>query len=273
MSNLIQEIIAGEFRMQKLHKAWKVCIGCSILIFCTSGLCVNAFSIYLPYILSYNNFTNTQISMLITARSFSAFVAMFLTGIFYEHVDLRKGMAMAGYLVAGSFLLYGLAKSYPMYFLSAIITGIGYGFGTMVPIGIMLNRWFRSDLSLATGICACVTGLSTLGLPSLIALSIEKNGLSETFIIESIIIVILITICYLLISSSPAKANCEPYYNSESKNKSVSTKQLSNYNPVMNGKAWIILVPMMLLIGGVTNTAYSHLSVFMTSTGIDTHST
>lgn len=32
--------------MRKLHRAWLVCIGCALLLFCTSGLTINAFDGY-----------------------------------------------------------------------------------------------------------------------------------------------------------------------------------------------------------------------------------
>lgn len=55
--------------MKKIHYAWFVCAGCALLLFCTSGLSINAFTIYQPYILKLNNFTNSQSSMIITVSS------------------------------------------------------------------------------------------------------------------------------------------------------------------------------------------------------------
>lgn len=44
----------------KPHYGWFVCLGCALLLFSTSGLTVNAFTVYQPYILRYNGLTNSQ---------------------------------------------------------------------------------------------------------------------------------------------------------------------------------------------------------------------
>ena len=116
--------------MKKLHRAWKVCIGCAILFFCTSGLVTNAFSIYLPYILSLDGFTNTRISTLLTVRSLAGFIALFATGLYYRVLSLKKGMLLSMIMVAAGFMVYGFAgPNYPLYLLGALLTGFGYGFG------------------------------------------------------------------------------------------------------------------------------------------------
>ncbi len=55
-------------RKHPIHYAWRVCLGCALLLFCTSGLCINAFTVYQPYILTRNGFTNAQSSLIITVR-------------------------------------------------------------------------------------------------------------------------------------------------------------------------------------------------------------
>ena len=50
---------------QRIYR-WVIC-GCSaVLMFVTTGLSINVFSVYQPYIISQNQFTNTQGSLLVT---------------------------------------------------------------------------------------------------------------------------------------------------------------------------------------------------------------
>ena len=129
---------------KKVHYAWFVCAGCALLLFCTSGLAVNAFTIYQPYILQRGGLTNAQSSLLITFRNLFSFFAMLLTGWYYRKLPLRVGMFASGLTVALGFFLYGAARTYPMYLLAATVTGIGYGFGTMIPVAILMEHWFWS---------------------------------------------------------------------------------------------------------------------------------
>ncbi len=273
--------------MKSVHRAWGVCLGCAILIFCTSGLVTNAFSIYMPYILDREGFSGTGVSMILTVRTLSSFAVMFLTGIYYDRLSLRTGMTLAGILVAAGFLVYGLSSGYAGYYAGSVLAGLGYGLGSMVPIGIMLNRWFARSLSSAVGICTCVTGLSTLGIPSLITMMIAKYGLHRTFMLESLVILILVLLSCLLISNSPEEKGCLPYGsdassgseradgknglgNAEERAGKGSGHLSGNYRPVIGGRLWLVLVPMMLLLGGYTSSAYTHLPLLMAGENIST---
>ena len=256
--------------MKRLHRAWGVCAGCAVLIFCTSGLVTNAFSIYLPFIQSENGFSGTQISSILTVRSLSSFAAMYLTGLYYRLFSYRRGMTLAGITAALGFLVFGMAKSYPVYLSAAVLIGLGYGFGSLVPVGIILNRWFNSRLSSATGICSCVTGLSTLGIPSLITVSAERLGLGFTFIAEALLVLLLSLLSGLLIKDSPQADGCEPY--SVPAVRAERGKRELHLKPVIKGRAWIAFAAMLLLIGLGTNVSYCHLSMLMTSEGMSVSS-
>lgn len=249
--------------MKKIHFAWYVCIGCALLLFCTSGLTVNAFTIYQPYILRQGGLTNAQSSMLITVRSLFSFLGMLLTGWYYRKLSLRIGMLLSGLTVALSFFVYGLARSYGAYVLAAAITGIGYGFGTMIPVAITLEHWFLKEQTLAIGICSAVTGLSTLGIPSLLTACIEDFGLAATFLGESTVIVALTLISFLLVRDRPGDIGMQPFGYGEH----VEQSETSRHESGLKRADWILVVPMLLLLGGFTSVGYSHLTVHLNALG------
>lgn len=255
--------------MKKIHYGWVVCLGCALLLFCTSGLAVNAFTIYQPYILKQNNFSNAQSSAIITVRNLFSFIAMFLTGIYYKKLSLRVGMTVAGMLTAMGFVVFGVAKNYSMYCLGAVAVGLGYGLGTMVPIATLLGRWFISKRTFAISICSAITGLSTLGIPSLLTLMIESMGLRITFILEACFIAVLTVISFLLIRNVPAEKGVEPYHLGE---EITPLKNVRGGNGLKK-RHWVLLVPMLLLLGAMTNVGYSHLSVLVSAAGYDAHMT
>ena len=256
--------------MKKLHRAWKVCIGCAILFFCTSGLVTNAFSIYLPYILSLDGFTNTRISTLLTVRSLAGFIALFATGLYYRVLSLKKGMLLSMIMVAAGFLVYGFAgPNYPLYLLGALLTGFGYGFGSMAAIGVILDNWFETDLPVATGICGSVTGLSTLGIPTLITVLIGRIGLGNTFRLEALAILLITLLCRRLILSDPSGTGDVPFSRGQKSGEASALSAVRpSYRPVLTKKLWLIMMPATFILGGYTATAYSNLSVLMTGEGL-----
>ncbi len=250
--------------MKRIHYGWFICLGCALLLFCTSGLSINTFTVFQPYILSENGFTNTQTSSIITIRSLFSFISMFLTGIYYKKISLRNGMFMAGLINAFGFFLFGIADNYPLYCAGAVCIGIGYGFGTMVPIALLLERWFIKKRTLALSICSAITGLSTFGFPSLLTWLIETFSLKTTFIGESLFIVLLSYISFLLIRDDPFKKGVLPY--GAHANLSKDSQHASS-STVLTKKYWALLVPMLLFLGAMTSVAYSHLAVLTSSEG------
>ena len=106
--------------MKKPHYAWLVCAGCALLLFCTSGLTVNAFTIYQPFLLRQGNLTNAQSSMLITIRNLFSFLGMLLTAWYYRKLTLRTGMLLSGLMVGFSFLVWKVKR----------LVGLASGFQT-----------------------------------------------------------------------------------------------------------------------------------------------
>ena len=62
--------------MPRIHRAWAICAGGVLMLFTTVGLGANAFSVYQPYIIAYNNFTNAQGSWIISVRSLFILIGM-----------------------------------------------------------------------------------------------------------------------------------------------------------------------------------------------------
>ena len=69
--------------MKRLHRAWAICLGCTLMLFVCGGLSVNAFSVTQPYVLAYGGFTNTQTSMINTIRALSYLGCMFAAPLFF----------------------------------------------------------------------------------------------------------------------------------------------------------------------------------------------
>jgi len=259
----------GMREREKPFYGWFVCAGCAMLLFCTSGLAINAFTIYQPYILRLNGFTNAQSSLIVTIRSLLSFVSMLLTGLYYRKLSLRTGMLLAGLMAAGGFFLFGAARGFFLYGLAAALVGLGYGFGTMIPVSMVMERWFIEKRTLAVGVCSAVTGLSTLGIPSLLTWMIERLGMASSFYIEGAFIVLLVTVSALLIRSRPADMGLHPWGDWDE----AGRIELSGHAEGLNRKDWALLVPMMLCIGAFTNVGYSHLSVLAVGEGFSAHTT
>lgn len=151
--------------MRKIHYGWVICVTCTLLLFVTMGTVSNGFSIYLPYIMAERGLTHAQTSSLVTLRCLVAFVAMLLIGGYYRKVSLRVGTGLAVCCAGLAFWLYSAAETYPLFCVGAAVSGISYGLGSIIPVSILINRWFDQHRALALSICASGSGIATIVLP------------------------------------------------------------------------------------------------------------
>ncbi len=95
------------------HRAWAVCLGCSLALFTVMGLGVNVFTIYQPWIIQVHGFSNAQGSWITTVRSLFALLAMLSVDTLCRRLGLRYTMGVGMACFALSYALFGAAGTFP----------------------------------------------------------------------------------------------------------------------------------------------------------------
>jgi MFS family permease len=77
-------------------------------------------------------------------------------------VGVRRTFAIGSALICAGSLLLGLFATKPWHYVAAygVIVGVGMGFGTLVPAGTAVTRWFRRFRGRAMGICLGASGIA-----------------------------------------------------------------------------------------------------------------
>lgn len=247
-----------------LHYSWAICLGCTIMLLVTGGLCVNAFSVVLPYILEQNDFTSTQTSFISTVRMLAYLICMLLTPAFYRLLGYRLGMTASCIFGALSFLVFAFAKSLPAYYLGGVLSGVAYGFGSMVPASILITRWFRARHGLALGLCSAGTGFALIAFSPIMTTIIETHSLFSCFLFLCAVCVSVAIIVFILVRESPEKCGKTPYGRSSLR----GSAQTRISNTVHFGKLrWAFLFLATLLLGAITSPGCTHLMVLFKTSG------
>lgn len=189
--------------MKKHHYAWTICAAGTLLIFITMGAVSNAFSIYMPYIRDGFGLTNAQTSTLVTMRLIVAFVCMLLIGKYYEFFEIRLGGALAAAFGGLAFLIYSFSSDFPMFALGAGVSGLAYGFGSMVPVSILMTRWFDDHKALAISICSAGSGLGSIILPPVVTGLLSTLSMPAVFRIEALFIICCALVIYVALRNYP----------------------------------------------------------------------
>ena len=196
--------------MKKMHYGWVICITCTLLLFVNMGTVSNGFSFYLPYIMEEKGLTNAQTSSLVTLRCAVSFLSMLVIGFYYQKVSIRVGTTIAAAAAGVSFLLNSAAVAYPLFCVGAASSGVGSGLGSMIPVSILINRWFYQHRALALSICASGSGIATIVLPPVTTALVENLSMATTFRIGAGAIFLLAAVIFLALRNQPADKGLLP---------------------------------------------------------------
>ena len=253
--------------MRKLHYGWVICVTCTLLLFVTMGTVSNGFSVYLPYIMDERGLTNAQTSSLVTLRCLVSFLAMLVIGWYYRKISLRVGTGIAACCAGLAFWLYSVAQSYSLFCVGAAVSGISYGLGSMIPVSILINRWFYRHRALALSICASGSGIATIVLPPVTTALVEGLSMGAAFRIEGVTIFAFAAVILLVLRNDPAEKGLVPCGQEAAPAAEEAASVTIRTTRRMDRQVWILLGCASLVMGAVANPGFSHLSVLYTSEG------
>ena len=253
--------------MKKVHYSWVICAVGTLLLTCTVGATSNAFVAYLPFIKA-QGYSGAQVSSILSVRCLFSLLGMLCVERYYKMLNLRAGLALSCLLSAAGFASYAFASAMWMYYFPAMLCGFAYGFGSLIPISILIRRWFSSKRAYAIGICASGTGIATICFPLVITLLVENYGLFNAFMAEAFFLIICGGLIGLLVRNDPHQLGLQPYgaQNSPSGNVAATIKGGCSLP-----KSYLFFVlAAMLLLGAVGTSGPGHFSVLFTTSGYST---
>lgn len=252
--------------MKRIHYGWAVCLGGALSLFIIMGFGINTFSVYQPYIIELNGFTNAQGSWITTVRSLFTLLAMLTVNQLCARLGIRRVMTLGAALMVLSCVCFGFARSFPVYCAAAALTGLAYGYGGMVPLSVAIANWFRDKRSFALGLAAAGSGVSTVFAPPIVTRMIEGVSMRFAFLAEAVFLTVVGLLVWLLVREKPEDMGMQPYHLGGEEAPVPPPKPAPE--GMTRGLWWSLLLAS-FLIGGPGGPGFSHLTVLYTSSGYD----
>ena len=246
-------------RISHVRRAWIVCIGTAISMFTVTGMGINAFTAFQPQLILLRNFTNTQASLITTIRSVFCLLSLIAAGKFCKRIGEKNTMVLGILSFTLSCVIYGMTDSLLSNLFAAALCGLAYGFGGVVPVTLILTRWFREHKGLALGISASGSGVASIVAPPLFTWLIKAFGLRIAFLCEALTGLLAFGVVLLSVRNAPdhqLEANRED-----------STQ--NGDSPILKSAGFPIEILLAaFLIGAPAGPGYSHLSVLYCESGV-----
>ena len=251
-----------------IHRAWVIATACALMLFITMGMNLNVFSLYYPHMLRELNFTNAQVSWVGTMRSMMALVGFLTVHLLCVRLGLRRTVAVGLLLQILSRVICGVTSSFWAYCGASALAGLAYAWGGMVPLSLLIGRWFQGHIGFAVGYASAGSGLAIILLPAAQDAIIKSHGLHAAFLCEAALTVLLSALVLLLLRDSPAQVGLSPCHMGHD-----NTVPEASVHLAPEGMTHALLFMILLaafIMGGPLVAGYGHISVLYTSSGYDT---
>lgn len=251
--------------MRRPHYAWAICFGSALMLFTVMGLGVNVFSIYQPYLISVNRFTNAQASMVVTMRSLFILFGMVSGTWMCRQLGLRRTSCLAVLLLAGGCFLFVASSSFALCCCAAMLTGLGYSWGGMIPISLLMDRWFQDRQTYALGVSSMGSGLATILAPAPLTWLIEHVSLRAAFWCEGTWALCLALAVWLIIRDGPEQMGLLPYREKGTAETAIPPAHLRS--EAMTDRRWHMVLLAVLLVGPASSLGLVNMGVLYASEG------
>lgn len=259
----------------RIFYGWFITAACFMMLFVSTGLMSNNFSIFMPPIREEYGLTHAQTSSFVTLRNIFSFLATFVIAKFYDKFSLRIGMTISVAFCGVAYFWYSVSSVYPMFCIAASLSGFGMGLASMFPASILMNSWFITNRALALGICSAGSGVAMMVMPGITTALIASYGISGAFRIEATLIMILGVLVFFIVRNTPGEKGLTAlgyeehghFFEQEEGPKIKKTnKELAAQFPKL---LWVFALVSLAFNGALANPGYAHLSVLFADAGFE----
>ncbi|WP_019241796.1 MULTISPECIES: MFS transporter [Bacillus] len=197
---------------KKIHFAWWVLLGLSIMIGLARGGINNAGGLFLTPVSNDLDISIGALSIYFSLSSIATMIFLPIAGKMMAKYDIRLLLIAGIILQAGSFAIFGLMNSVWGWYIFSIPMAIGSIFVNQMAGPVLINNWFKKHNGLALGIMMAAVGLFGAVLQPLAGNLIASEGWRATYLILGIAaIIIVIPVVLLTIRMVPQQKGLLPY--------------------------------------------------------------
>ncbi len=242
----------------------KVIVGCCFaFIFANIGLSSTAFAVHQPYLVAMEGIGDTGGSLILSMRTLVTLLATLVVDRYYELLDVRRGVLIGSLCTAAGFALYSIATSLPVFLVGAVLLGLGYGFGGLVAMTIIMNRWYSEGIGGAVGFATMGSGVASIIMPLLLVRIIEGVSLSAAFLVESAVAAVVGVVTFALLRNRPSDMGLSPHVGKKARKNARRHREMLP-SPAKEHR---LLMAAMVFVGAYCCGAITYLSVLATTSG------
>ena len=250
----------------RLFYGWYIVAFCWIVNFVVFGIAVNTFTVYVKPIQAELGWSRGEISLAISLAAIAMGLGAPFIGRLIDRTGARLPMAAGAVVVGACTLLLSRAQSLPYFYAVFVVSGIGLGATTIIPVSLVISNWFTAMRGKALGIAMTGTGLGAMVMVPVSSWIVIGWGWRTSYAIMGCIILLMTPLCLLLIRTRPSDMGLLPDGGLATPEEPVSNDGVTVPEALRTRAFWLIAA-MMVLAGLVGLGLGVHLMPYLTDIG------
>lgn len=246
---------------------WIVVICACIVMSTVYGIIFNTPGLFVKYISNDLGVSRSLISVQMALMTMTFAVISFFIGKKIDNIGIKNSMILGTVFASFGLIGFSFVESLPLFYICSVMTGIGMGFATSVPVNVLISKWFEEKSGLITGIVLSFTGVGGFLATQLINFLINTRSWRSAYMAVGLIcLFVTLPIIIIFIKESPSSIGQLPY--GESKNKNLKL-DISGYTlkEIKNNKHFKSLLLGVFILNFINTGLLSHLPSFITDIG------
>lgn len=257
---------SGEGSGGGVFYGWYVVATCFVVNFIVFGISVNTFTVYVKPIESDLGWSRAEISLAISLGAVAMGIGAPFIGRLIDRTGARIAMAVGAGVVGTCTILLSRSQSLPYFYAIFIVSGLGQGGATLIPISLVIANWFTLARGKALGIAMTGTGLGAMVMVPVTSWIVLHWGWRRSYLIMGCLILLMVPLVLAFIRTRPADMGLLPDGARAAHGEPVSVEGVSVGEAFRTPAFWLIGA-MMVLAGLVAMGVGVHLMPYLTDLG------
>lgn len=130
-----------------------------MITFGCSALCFSTWGLFQPVVAEGLGVEVTSFALYVTVMYLTMTVASPFAGKLLQSMDIRIILSISACLVGGAFFLMSVSYEIWMFYIAAVLLGLGEISILWLAIPTLINRWFKERAGFFIGLCMAFTGI------------------------------------------------------------------------------------------------------------------
>lgn len=190
-------------------RKYLVLAACFLIMAVSFSIINNITSLFIDPVTKHLRLSISSFSFVFTIGAITTALMSPIIGQLISKVPLKAIMSLGAILAGGGFFCYSLATQIWMFYVIAVIVGIGTSCLTVIPISTAITHWFEDKKGMALGIAMAGAGTGSFIWMQIVSRMLTDLSYQETYAILGLIILVVCLPLTLFVMKMPPDTTIE----------------------------------------------------------------